>query len=130
MRVTLPPGTYVIADPCYHVPDEQWDRVLDESDIFARPEATFEAEDGSIVKVVAFGTAYGDGVYEDQYGNHYPVDAGLIGIMSTEHVVPTLHLGAVHSFDYPVECFEEDGTIYFGHIRIPTGESYDEIDFV
>lgn len=128
MRVTLPAGTYVIADPCYHVPDEQWDRVLDESDVFSRPEATFEAEDGSIVKVVAFGTAYGDGVYEDQYGNHYGVDAGLIGIMSVEHVTPDLRLGSVFTFSTPFECYEEDGTIVFGHVSIPTSNEYDDSD--
>lgn len=49
-------------------------------------------EDGSItdpktgLQFAVSDTAYGDGCYEDNYGNYYPVDAGCIGLIPLELV--------------------------------------------
>ena len=72
--VYVPAGKYVIGDPCYTVPDADWHKLLESCDYFNRPigiSGGFE--------VLAFPTKYGDGVYRDQVGRKYPVDAGLIG---------------------------------------------------
>ena len=37
-------------------------------------------------KFVVFGTKYGDGCYEDQYGKEYPVDAGIIGAIALSDI--------------------------------------------
>jgi hypothetical protein len=131
-RVTLPPGKYVISDPCYHVPDDQWDRVLDESDCFEdQCWASFITPSGTLGTVVAFSTAYGDGVYS--YGSKdFGVDAGLIGIMPFEDVEFDPDSGHVFEFHTPFECFVEEGVIVFGHVEINTGEdpddTYQEVD--
>ena len=127
--VTLPAGRYIIGDPCYSVPDDQWSDLLDQTDCFASPEGSFKSEEtGEEVHVVAFGTAYGDGTYTDQGGRDYPVDAGLIGIMSARGVVAGESTHIVE-FKHDFECSEHNGVIEFGHIIIDTsGDDFDEDD--
>jgi hypothetical protein len=137
--VTLPAGTYIIGDPCYHVPEEQWDRVLEESGFFAmggpgtgpndQCHATFEAWNGRTGTVVAFSTAVGDGLYEDSQGREYGVDAGLIGIIPAGDVDSADFDGALAklvTFSHPVECYEKNGVIVFGHVAIDTND--EEVD--
>ena len=38
------------------------------------------------VEFAVAGTAYGDGEYQDNHGNRYPVDAGVIGLVPLELV--------------------------------------------
>lgn len=125
--VVLPAGAYIVGDPCYHVPDSQWDRVLDESDFFdGQCHATFKTYDGRVGTVIAFGTAYGDGVYNDEAGRQYGVDAGLIGIIPVLDIDPSKFddtLAHAIRFTSPVHCSEKAGTIRFGHITIVTDES-------
>lgn len=71
-----------IGDPCYVIPDEQWSDYVD---------AYLEARDKGHahfnfngVNVGGTNTAYGDGFYDDDEGNSYPVDAGLIGVTPLE----------------------------------------------
>lgn len=73
----FPAGTYYIGDPCYAFQGNDWDSILDESDYFATGNKTRDI-------MWAGSTAHGDGTYTDQFGNEYPVDAGLIGIMPIE----------------------------------------------
>lgn len=124
--VVLPPGRYVIGDPSYHVPETQWDHVLDESGFFEQQcHSTFKKADGSIGTVVAFSTAWGDGLYNDNIGNEYGVDAGLIGIIpldDVEHLDESL--GTVIEFKSPVQCFVEGGVIVFGYIEINTDSDF------
>lgn len=129
--VTLPAGAYIVGDPCYHVPDDQWDRVLEESNFFeGQCWATFRTHDGRDGIVVAFSTAYGDGMYTDGAGREYGVDAGLIGLISVMDVHPSEfddRLAHAIQFKSPVRCFEHNGVITFGHVDIDT-DSDEEVD--
>lgn len=130
-EVVLPPGKYLIGDPCYHVPDEQWDPVLTESDFFeGQCWSSFKRDDGGTGTVVAFGTMYGDGSYS--WGRrHFGVDAGLIGIIPLDDIDPTkVDLGLAHviEFETPVVCSESGGIITFGFVEINTGDSASDED--
>lgn len=131
-EVVLPPGEYLIGDPCYHVPDEQWGRVLDESDFFdGQCWATFDRDHGGTGFVVAFGTKYGDGCYSDQSGRSYGVDAGLIGIIPFDDVdTAKVDLSCAHlmKFETHVACWESGGKITFGPVTIDTDDEVDEWD--
>ena len=72
----LKKGKYYVGDPCY-IFGKSWDKVLNDTDYF---------DNGEIVKVfskdcIVGGTAYGDGIYTDNFGREYNVDAGLIGVL-------------------------------------------------
>lgn len=80
-------GYYYVGDLCY-VLDEEWDEVCD---LFTRGrndhgcnEGEFTLKDGR--RFVSYNTMYGDGSYEDQYGNDYGVDAGLIGCIRIDDI--------------------------------------------
>lgn len=126
----LPPGSYVIGDPCYMVPDDEWDGVLTRSDFFeGQCHSSFQAETAHDGLVIAFSTKYGDGAYRGSDGNTYGVDAGLIGIAPAECFdgVPSgCHLVEFHQ---PVECHAEDGVIVFGHVEINTAGDDIEDDY-
>ncbi len=128
--VMLPAGAYIIGDPCYNVPDAQWDRVLNESDFFGgQCWATFERESGGEGLVVAFNTAHGDGTYVDGAGRKYGVDAGLIGIIPAIDIDPSKfdpELAHLVQFDSPVFCRERDGVITFGFVDIDTGSDIED----
>lgn len=130
--VTLPAGRYVVGDPCYHVPDGEWNAVLEQSDFFeGQCWANFKTGAGLIGTVVAFGTAYGDGVYEDAAGREYGVDAGLIGVIPLHDVGAALDLSCAHviEFSAPFTCQSVDGVIIFGFVEINTEDtSADDFD--
>lgn len=69
---------------------------------------------------VVFSTYFGDGVYPDQFGNSYPVDAGLIGAIRKSDIRDRAvrpDLGTFHVMT-PSDVFngsyEKDGTIVIG----------------
>ena len=75
----LAAGTYYVGDLCYVLSEEDYDEIV----------CTFEYNDGDVYTVNGFTfawchTAYGDGCYQDDKGNQYPVDAGLIGILRVD----------------------------------------------
>lgn len=123
--VTVPAGRYFLGDPCYAVPNEYWGPLLDSCDFF----------DGSPVgqangsQVLAFGTAWGDGTYNDQHGNSYPVDAGLIGLtpialaQQRDDFDQLESLGHIVDFERPTTCTKEAGVLTFGKYAIDTDES-------
>ena len=129
--VKLPPGEYIIGDPCYHVPDDQWDRVLDESNFFEdQCWATFTTHDGRTGHVIAFSTKYGDGVYSDQNGRQYGVDAGLIGIIAVDDLDPaSIDLELAHQVEFvqSFHCEAEGGRLMFGRVTIDTDGGDDEV---
>jgi len=124
--ITLPAGKYVIVDPCYVVPDDDWMPLLDSAKFFDDDVAEGWTPDGK--HVVGFGTAYGDGFYADNQGGGYGVDAGLIGIVRAEDFDGAEWEGCLYEFDQPFECYSEDGVLHFGHVVIDTANSdeYDE----
>ena len=117
-RITVKKGTYYLGDPCYCFQDgnhERWMDILKSSEHLEQP----YAKGGKVV--VAFGTAHGDGEYHDQYGNHYPVDAGIIGLVSKSLATTDPEGAALKvKFDSPVECWEDGGILHFGPYTINT----------
>ena len=125
-------GEYIICDLCYVI-DDRWDEIC--SCLFSKKNSSraggeFEMEDG--IKFALYSTAWGDGCYNDNKGNSYGVDAGVIGCIK----VTDLHkmgesvssLGTVHTFNEDFETGYEDGTIFFGDVRIETDPKSDEED--
>ena len=125
----MPAGRYYVGDLCY-VMHPDWDEFCGKS--FCgndSVEGMIILERG--VKTMHFCTMYGDGCYEDQHGNNYPVDAGLIGCIRVEDINDPnadLELGTVIEFETPFYCSTDDGILYFGHVRIDTKgcDDYDE----
>lgn len=88
----LPAGIYRIGDPCYSVgPQHDWMDWLERA--YRAGGSEFMSSDFSPVGLLAdisgkpvlgFGTMCGDGLYMDQHGNRYAVDAGLIGLVPVD----------------------------------------------
>lgn len=131
--MTMPAGTYYIGDLCYVI--AEWDEFCD---ITIKGEecldGEFEMSDGR--RFATYGTAYGDGVYEDESGKEYSVDAGLIGCILVGDISKKIYgemidgnLGHFHTFETPFQTFSEDGKIYFGNVVIDTDPEYEEDDY-
>ena len=110
------PGTYYVGDLCY-IMHPQWKEVCD---------LMFATENNSVldgefnlangVRFAVQSTAYGDGVYYDDEGCEYPVDAGLIGCIRVEDVYdPEWYLAGVNNveFENPFTVEYDLGTIKF-----------------
>jgi hypothetical protein len=120
-ETTVPPGKYVLGDPCYTFPSGHWMALLDSCSFFNDSPVGKAAG----LEVVAFDTAYGDGCYSDNEGNQYPVDAGLIGLVPVYEGMPTdrLDLGTVVEFTEPTTCSTDGmGRMKFGHYEINTND--------
>lgn len=115
--VTLPKGKYYIGDLCYIKKlSNVWDDFCHE----------FFKENHSEVAGIEFfaaNTADGDGEFTGTDGFNYPVDAGLIGIISTKHLTEA-DLAEdyinVTKFDKPFTVSADKGVFHFGHITIDT----------
>lgn len=71
---------FYIGDCCYALDDEtyeKWGDVGYKDDII-------KVGDYENAEFIVAGTAYGDGEYYDNYGNRYPVDAGVISAIPYE----------------------------------------------
>ena len=134
--VKVPAGRYYVGDLCYVIKaNDLWNKVVDA--MF--PNGQNECVDGLLEveghQMVSYSTMYGDGTY---YGNghRFPVDAGLIGLISLDtleamgHELDIKHLldhGTVRHFVEDFECSSENGTLQFGSLFIDTcGHDYDE----
>lgn len=118
-KITMPPGEYWVGDLCYVLGDV-WDDVcsliIQGRDVV---DGVFTLPDGR--RFANFGTAYGDGYYPDQYGNHYAVDSGTIGCVLAADV-EAHDLGHLHKFDKRILVRYEDGVIKIGHVFINTND--------
>jgi len=125
-RIELAAGTYWIGDLCY-VLGNRWDEVC-ELTIGGNivKEGAFTMVDGT--QFILFGTAYGDGLYYDQIGNEYPVDAGLIGCVLADKVDSDarLDLGNVHTFEKDAWAYSDGKVLSFGNIHIDTDPVFEE----
>lgn len=116
--VTMPAGKYYVGDPCYAVPDSRWEEWL--------KAANFEDEGRFLVAnidghaVLGIGTAYGDGTYEGNDGNSYPVDAGLLGLVPVSIAEPSFPDLPLVEFTSDFECSYDDGVVTLGRITIDT----------
>jgi len=128
--MTMPAGQYYVGDLCYVI--EEWDEVCD---LIIKDEqildGEFELSDGR--KFAIYSTAYGDGVYNDQYARDYPVDAGSIGCILVGDISRKDYgdridgdLGNFHTFEKPFQTYSEDGVLTFGHVKIDTDPEYEE----
>ncbi len=123
----LKAGKYFVGDLCY-VMHPQWEEFC------TKTINGHEVIDGEItldngVKILTFGTCYGDGCYDDQLGNSYGVDAGLIGCIRVEDINDPeawLEGGNIIDFYDDFEGEYNDGIIYIGHIRIDTKGEEDD----
>ena len=113
--VVVPKGAYILGDPCYVVPNDDWDALLASCNIFNEPV-------GSVgdFKVLAFGTKWGDGSYPDNKGNHYPVDAGLIGLVPVAYATDDRGGSTLVVFENATLCTNDDGILKFGDYIIDT----------
>jgi hypothetical protein len=129
--MTMPAGKYYIGDLCY-VLHERWDEfcnlTINGQNVL---DGEFNLKDGT--RFATFTTRWGDGTYEDQHGNEYGVDAGLIGCVRIEDIDLTnpenfLHGGNLVEFVNDFSTFSAGGVITIGNIVIDTdvAENYDQ----
>ena len=84
----------------------------------------FESQNGDFFALLK--THGGDGVYEDQEGEPYPVDSGCIGCFPASAVSDFIDQAKdsgsfiISACELPVEYIEESGTIIYGDIEIVT----------
>lgn len=131
---TLRPGRYFVGDPCYVVPNSKWSDLVNlwyplESEGDLEPYGTFRTDDQRICEVIVFETDHGDGVYRDQEGFSYPVDSGLIGILSVDSLDPKstdTSLGRVIEFKSRFLVRQEGPKLFFGSVSIDTLEEDEE----
>lgn len=99
--MTMPAGVYYVGDLCYVMTDKEWDEfcslTIKENTCL---DGEFQFADGR--RFATYGTAWGDGVYRDQHGSHYSVDAGLIGCFLLSDIVAE---------KYDMENIQELGSI-------------------
>lgn len=118
------PGWYYVGDLCYVIPGKEWSQFSDY--VIANPNDSFEYG-GHLVW--SGDTKYGDGLYHDQDGYAYGVDAGIIGVcpiaLADEgELQDTVNkeLGRVVEFKEPFTCQNHDGLIVIGSVEIETGD--------
>ena len=123
-------GVYYVGDLCY-VLRERWNEVCD---LIIKDhqciDGEFELADGT--QFAIYGTAYGDGVFTDQFGNPYPVDSGSIGCVLWGEMDPgseedAMRLGIYTPMDEDFTTYSDNGVIVFGEVEIDTeGESEED----
>jgi hypothetical protein len=131
----LPAGKYWVGDLCY-VMHDCWDEVcellFEGRDDHGCNQGTFQLKDGR--RFAIYNTQYGDGQYHSSHGEKYPVDSGSLGCILvsdiSEEEKKYLSNGTIEGF--PAEFYtgrDNDGTIFFGDIKIFTGDDNEEDDW-
>lgn len=77
-------GKFYIGDVCYVLNDTIYDNIWGEKYNYANGMIN-----AGVNSFLVHGTQFGDGVYPDQFGNTYPVDAGVIGVVPYELIDPS-----------------------------------------
>jgi hypothetical protein len=127
VEVVVPQGSYVIGDPCYAVPDKDWDGLLQSCNYFESP-IGYVKDGVQKFPVLGFGTKWGDGSYRGTDGRVYDVDAGLIGLVPVE-LVKNLAEHTILVLNKDTLCVNDgSGKLTFGHITIETDPSEEEED--
>ena len=117
-------GRFYVGDPCYVLSDEDYHDIWGDANNFDDGQIQLDEEKAFIVH----GTAYGDGCYEDQFGNAYGVDSGTLAVVPLESCAKTdgLKNGAVFQGNQADLNYYDDGvfTIQVGdrNIIINTGD--------
>lgn len=124
-ETTLPAGRYWIGDPCYAYEDHGvWMALLESAD-YTGSHRILDAEVPG-ERFLASGTAFGDGVYLDEDGNEYGVDAGLLGAVPAKDGQRVPSGMREVEFTEPFEVGYAEGKIAIGHIVIDTDPKVDE----
>ena len=119
----MPAGKYYVGDLCY-VMHNEWDEACN---LMFDPmngdpgEGVFSLKDGR--RFAIFGTAYGDGVYDDQEGREYCVDSGSIGCIKVEDITEDeIREDLGNIIDFPNEFYvkKNGGELIFGRVWIKT----------
>lgn len=126
MKQIMKPGRYFVGDPCY-VYREGWSDLLTATDYLEMPHPT----KADIIAVG--GTMHGDGLFTDELGNEYSVDAGVIGVVHESQweckETDFEHLGVIRVFDNEFVFEAHDGVFIIGSVYIDTrGEDADDYD--
>ena len=122
-------GEYIVCDLCYVI-DDRWDEVC--SCLFSekakKAGGEFELDGG--IKFAIYSTAWGDGCYKGSDGFDYGVDAGVIGCIKVSDLYKMgespSNLGNIHTFDKDFETGYDNGTIFFGDLRIDTDPKFED----
>ena len=131
----MPAGRYYVGDLCY-VMHPQWDEFC-KITISGHQCLDGEFNLANGLRFASYGTAYGDGCYNDRVGRNYSVDAGLIGCIRVEDIndpEANLEGGQIVEFEAPFETsggrYSEnwDGVIRFGNVEIATEYKDEEWD--
>lgn len=123
--VTVPAGEYVLGDPCYAVPMDDWEPLLVSCNHFR------DTSVGTVrgFQVLAFGTG-GDGSYPGTDGVWYAVDAGMIGLVPMglaedawsswygDRILQWEGLSKRVLFEAETRCTKRGRTLRFGDITI------------
>lgn len=126
-KIVLPAGRYFVGDPCYTAgkDDKAWQDWCSTAD-FGSDDVMAATFNG--LPVVGLHTAYGDGVYYDNEGREYGVDAGLIGAVP-EELIKKMNIsdedlkGSGHWVDVDGQFTmqqESGGMLSIGTVRIDT----------
>ena len=129
----LPPGRYCIGDPCYVIPEKDWEPLLNQTNFFV-PEGLVEFKGH---KMAVYSTAWGDGCYygfscSDESDHMFGVDAGLLGAVPEALIDEEAkecirkkeeHLWVVVEEESGLICCREGrGLIHLGPLTIDTND--------
>ena len=129
-------GKYYVGDLCYVMDNDEWAQVCARTiQGKSLADGEFELPDGR--KFAIYATSWGDGGYQDYYGNEYSVDSGSIGCIKLEDIKAEKYddierLGAIVEFETDFVTGGGRGTkgwngiIQFGRIAIETDPVYNE----
>jgi hypothetical protein len=134
MSTLLPPGDYLIIDPCYILKGPRYLSLMDAA--YADGSSIVRTDPQTGALFAASWTATGDGAYADQEGYWYGVDSGTLACLPLAMVdaaaLATLPVhdrsegqvccGRLVTFAQPSPCrpCDAEGVIRFGHIAIQT----------
>ncbi len=126
----MEPGLYYIGDLCYVFSNEDWDEVcgliIDGNECL---NGEFQFKDGR--RFAMYNTKYGDGVYQDQFGNKFCVDSGSIGCVMVDDATKAdlgemMRLGTLVEMKEKFTTFGVTGLIKIGSTTIDTGLELEE----
>ena len=105
-EVTLPPGAYLLGDLCYSLRKDLYDKIFVP---WRGRNGVYETNEGGVFAFAS--TAHGDGLYADNNGVKFPVDAGNIGLVDVL-IARRFLRGELRNG--PIHYLESDRTIQFG----------------
>ena len=128
----MSPDEYIIADPCYVMPDKAYQAMVDS--VFS---SNNELDNVYVYKgkqMVVFGTAYGDGGYSNNINaNSILVDSGLIAciptsVLAKKSIKDNSKNSVVFTAKSSITCQNDDGILQYGAITVDTVDLANAID--